>query len=38
MDLIQQLSRELHLRQPQVEAAVRLLDEGRKRKEEVDGR
>ena len=28
MDLIQQLSRELHLRQPQVEAAVRLLDEG----------
>ena len=28
MDLIQQLSRELNLRQPQVEAAVRLLDEG----------
>ena len=28
MDLIQQLSRGLHLRQPQVEAAVRLLDEG----------
>ena len=28
MDLIQQLSRELNLRQSQVEAAVRLLDEG----------
>ena len=37
MDIIQTLARELDKNPQHVENVVRLLDEGRKRKEEVDG-
>ena len=36
-DLISRLAQELGIRPQQAESAVRLLDEGKKRKEEVDG-
>ena len=38
MDIIQTLAQELDKNPQHVENVVRLLDEGRKRKEEVDGR
>ena len=38
MDMIQTLAQELNKDPRHVENVVRLLDEGKKRKEEVDGR